>query len=55
MYVPGIVTIRVEMNVWSLGNNVMAHAQKTQPFVEIDASMRETGSKSKTNSSLIDI
>ena len=31
------ITMPVEMNVWTSINNAMALAQKTQPFVEINA------------------
>ena len=47
-------TICVEMNVYALLNHVMTLALKTQPFVEIDASMRDTGIKSITHSPEID-
>ena len=36
----------VEMNVYTLINNAMAPALETEPFVEIDASMRKAGIKS---------
>ena len=32
------ITMPVEMNVWTMINNAMALAQKTQSYVEIDAS-----------------
>ena len=50
IFVTGIITICVEMNVYTLLSNAMALALKTQPFVEIDALMRGAGIESFTNS-----
>ena len=47
-------TICVEMNVWAKMSNAMALALKTQPFVQIDASMRKQGIKSIKKSHKID-